>query len=41
MAEAFALLRSYARNHNLRLADVAATVVAGTLDLDAPRPPRE
>ena len=31
MEAAFVALRSYARNHNLRLADVASDVVAGTL----------
>jgi len=31
MEHAFAALRSYARNNNLRLADVAASVVTGTL----------
>ena len=29
MAEAFRRLRSHARNHNLRLADVATTVISG------------
>ncbi len=41
MEEAFVALRSYARNHNLRLADVARDVIAGTLTavrLDRPRP---
>ncbi len=41
MEEAFVALRSYARNHNLRLADVARDVIAGTLiDIrrDRPRP---
>jgi len=40
MEEAFVTLRSYARNHNLRLADVAREVIAGTLTaaaLDRPR----
>ena len=40
MEEAFVTLRSYARNHNLRLADVARDVIAGTLTaaaLDRPR----
>jgi GAF domain-containing protein len=32
MAEAFALLRNYARNRNLRLTDVAEAAVSGTLD---------
>ena len=31
MEEAFAKLRAYARNHNLRLVDVANDVIAGTL----------
>jgi len=31
MEEAFAALRNYARNHNLRLADVARGVIDGTL----------
>lgn len=35
MAEAFTMLRKYARNNNLRLADVAKGVVAGTVDLSA------
>jgi len=37
--ESFGILRSHARNHNLRLADVAHGVVAGTIlasSLDAP-----
>ena len=32
VAEAFSRLRSYARNRNLRLTDVAAAAVDGTLD---------
>jgi GAF domain-containing protein len=32
VAEAFARLRAYARNHNLRLTDVAQTAIDGTLD---------
>jgi GAF domain-containing protein len=32
LAEAFSRLRAYARNHNLRLTDVAAAAVDGTLD---------
>ena len=32
LAEAFSRLRSYARNHNLRLTDVAQAGVVGTLD---------
>ena len=31
MEHAFALLRNHARNHNLRLADVAGAVIGGTL----------
>jgi GAF domain-containing protein len=41
MEEAFVTLRTYARNHNLRLADVARDVIAGTLTaatLHRPRP---
>jgi hypothetical protein len=30
MEQAFALLRDYARNHNLRLADLAQTFIDGT-----------
>jgi GAF domain-containing protein len=43
MEEAFALLRNHARSHNIRLADVAAGVVGGTLAasaLDRPPPRR-
>src|SRR5689334_1855741 len=32
MAEAFSLLRSYARSHNLRLTDVAQATIDGALD---------
>src|SRR5256884_297961 len=32
LAEAFSRLRAYARNHNLRLTDVAQTAIDGTLD---------
>ena len=32
LAEAFARLRAYARNHNLRLTDVARAAIDGTLD---------
>ena len=42
MEAAFSALRSHARNHNLRLADVAASVIDGSLSpaaLDRPRPP--
>jgi GAF domain-containing protein len=41
MPQSFAMLRNHARNHNLRLADVAHDVIAGTLaasDLDRPSP---
>jgi GAF domain-containing protein len=41
MEQAFATLRNHARNHNLRLADVARDVIAGTLTaaaLDRPPP---
>lgn len=37
MAEAFSLLRRHARDHNVRLSDVAGEVVAGTLELRASR----
>jgi hypothetical protein len=32
LAEAFTRLRAYARNHNLRLTDVAQAAIDGTLD---------
>ena len=32
LAEAFSRLRGYARNHNLRLTDVAQAAIDGTLD---------
>ena len=32
LAEAFSRLRAYARNHNLRLTDVAQAAIGGTLD---------
>jgi AmiR/NasT family two-component response regulator len=35
LAEAFARLRTYARNHNLRLTDVAQAATEGTLDPSA------
>jgi transcriptional regulator with GAF, ATPase, and Fis domain len=35
MAHAFAVLRNHARNHNLRLAEVARAVVAGRLATDS------
>ncbi len=41
MEQAFSALRNHARNHNLRLADVANGIISGTLDaslLDRPRP---
>src|SRR3989475_64616 len=39
LAEAFARLRAYARNHDLRLTDVARAAVNGTLDPRAWAPP--
>ena len=36
---AFALLRGYARNHNLKLADVAADVIEGRLPIESLEPP--
>jgi GAF domain-containing protein len=39
LAEAFSRLRGYARNHNLRLTDVAQAAVDGTLDPQAWAPP--
>ncbi len=39
LAEAFSRLRAYARNHNLRLTDVAQTAIDGTLDPPAWAPP--
>jgi GAF domain-containing protein len=39
LAEAFSRLRSYARNHNLRLTNVARAAVDGTLDPQAWAPP--
>jgi len=35
LEESFGLLRNYARNHNLRLADVAAAVIDGSLAVGA------
>ena len=35
MERSFALLRGYARNHNLRLVDVAQSVIEDTLSVDA------
>src|SRR5260370_16202267 len=40
LAEAFSRLRSYARNHNRRLTDVAQAAIDGTLDPRAWAPPR-
>ena len=43
MEQSFAVLRGHARNHNLRLADVAEAVIGGTLAasaLDRRRPER-
>ena len=39
VAEAFSRLRAYARNHNLRLTDVALAAIDGTLDPQAWVPP--
>jgi GAF domain-containing protein len=39
LADAFARLRTYARNHNLRLTDVARAAIDGTLDPRAWAPP--
>ena len=39
LAEAFSRLRGYARNHNLRLTDVAQAAIDGTLDPLAWAPP--
>ena len=39
LAEAFSRLRAYARNHNLRLTDVAQAAIDGTLDPLAWAPP--
>jgi transcriptional regulator with GAF, ATPase, and Fis domain len=41
LADAFVRLRSYARNHNLQLSDVAQAAVDGTLDSSAWRSPPE
>jgi GAF domain-containing protein len=43
MEQTFSTLRNHARNHNLRLVDVARAVIAGSLPpgaLDRPPPPR-
>src|SRR5438552_3031097 len=39
VAEAFTRLRAYARNHSLRLTDVALAAIVGTLDPQAWVPP--
>src|SRR5208283_2262020 len=39
LAEAFSRLRAYARNHNLRLTEVAQAAIDGTLDPQAWAPP--
>jgi GAF domain-containing protein len=39
LAEAFSRLRSYARNHNRRLTDVARAAIDGTIDPQAWAPP--
>jgi GAF domain-containing protein len=39
LAQAFSRLRAYARNHNLRLTDVARAAIDGTLDPSAWAPP--
>jgi GAF domain-containing protein len=39
LAEAFSRLRAYARNHNLRLTDIAEAAIDGTLDPHAWAPP--
>ena len=39
MAEAFSRLRTYARNHNLRLTDVAQAAIDNTLEAGALAPP--
>jgi GAF domain-containing protein len=39
MERSFAVLRNYARNHNLRLADVAQDVINDNLSVDALGPP--
>jgi GAF domain-containing protein len=41
MEQAFAYLRTHARNHNRRLADVAREVIAGTLPAEALDRPRQ
>jgi transcriptional regulator with GAF, ATPase, and Fis domain len=39
--EAFLVMRGYARSHNLRLGEIAAQVVKGTLDADQLQPPKD
>jgi GAF domain-containing protein len=39
MQQAFAMLRSHARNNNLRLADIAQAVIDGSLSVEALGPP--
>ena len=41
MDEAFALLRHHARRNNLRLADVARSIVDGTVDPSTLDPPNQ
>jgi hypothetical protein len=36
MGTAFELIRTHARNHNIQLTLVAASIVAGELTLDSP-----
>ena len=36
MGRAFELIRAHARNHNIQLTLVAASIVAGELTLDSP-----
>jgi hypothetical protein len=43
MEQSFSMLRDHARSHNLRLAELAADVISGTVAasaLDRPRPPK-
>ena len=40
MDQAFQRLRNHARNHNLRLTELARAVAEGTMSRDQPRPPR-
>ena len=39
MEQAFTRLRTYARNNNLRLVDVAHDIISGTLTTDSLTPP--